>query len=135
MDVIRVEIVKLYNVYAIKHLQKQENDLAKYYLDLCDKFPAKDPDCFLITKNNYSCYYSNIGQYRNARNIMTDITKIHIIKVIDEISYQNTDNNNNNDDKNENNKQSSQSIVKKIDYSPIANDYSNLCALNNKVKK
>ena len=58
------------------------------------------------------------------------------IKVIDEISYQNTDNNNiNNDDKNENNKQSSQSIVKKIDYSPIANDYSNLCALNNKVKK
>lgn len=122
MESIRKEIVKLYNIFAVKHLQKSENELAKYYLDLCEKFPCNDVECHLITKNNYSCYYSNVGQYRNAKNIMGEIVKLNLTKKSSEIIK----------DQNESQKSPSEDDC---NYSYLANDFSNLCALSNKVKK
>ena len=91
--------------------------MAKYYLSVCDKFPTKDLECFLIKKSNYSCYYNNIGQYRNARNTMNEIIKINLTKKSEELQ-----NNLENNDKN-------------YDFSQIANDFSNLCAFNNRINQ
>ncbi len=121
MGKISKEMVMLYNILAVKHLQKSDNELAKYYLDLCEKCNCKDIECYLITKNNYSCYYSNVGQYRNAKNIMGEIVKLNVTKknsqIIQDHSEEQTLN------------------LDDCDYSNLANDYSNLCALSNKVKR
>jgi len=118
VEIIHKEIVKIYNYFVVLHLQKSENEMAKYFLTICEKFPTKDLECFLITKSNWSCYYNNIGQYRSARNIMNEIIKINLSRKSEEI----------------------QNIIdfnekKNFNFSEIANDYSNLCALNNRIKQ
>ncbi len=109
--------MKIYNYFVVKHLQNSENELAKGFLAICEKFPTKDLECFLIKKNNYSVYYNNIGQYRNARNIMNEILKINITKKSEEIQ-----------DCVENNMKGF------YDFTQIGNDCSNLCAFNNSIK-
>lgn len=86
--------------------------MGRYFLNLADKFLYKDLETYLITKNNYCCYYTNIGQHRNARNIMTELLKINTLRKIEEL---------------EEDRQVSK-------YSEIANDYSNLCAIDNNLK-
>jgi len=96
--------------------------MAKYYLDLCEKFPCNDIECYVITKNNYACYYSNIDQFRNAKNIMGDIVKLNVTKKNSEIIRDQNDN-------------SYDNLYEGCDYSNLANDFSNLCAMGNKVKR
>jgi hypothetical protein len=56
--------------------------MAKYFLQMSEKFLHKDLETYLATKNNFCCYFSNIGHYRNSKAIMNELLKINSIKKI-----------------------------------------------------
>jgi len=56
--------------------------MAKYFLQMSEKFLHKDLETYLATKNNFCCYFSNIGHYRNSKAIMSELMKINSIKKI-----------------------------------------------------
>jgi hypothetical protein len=80
---------------------------------MSDKFLHKDLESYLATKNNLCCYYCNTGMVRNSKNIMSDISNINELKLISHLYDANTP---------------------YIPYSEAANDLSNICVFENKLK-
>jgi hypothetical protein len=95
-------------------LQKGEKEKTKYFLDLCEKFFNMDDfNSYILTKNNYCCYYSEIGQLRSARNLLIETSKLKILNKIEEMSSKKSDD---------------------FNYlNEIANDFTNLSAIENKI--
>jgi len=59
--------------------------MAKYFLQMSEKFLHKDLETYLATKNNFCCYFSNIGHFRNSKTIMNELLKINCFKKIEEL--------------------------------------------------
>lgn len=119
---VKKQIIKVYNSSAIQHIQKGENEMAKYYLDLSEKFLYGDYESYMVTKNNFCCYYTSVKQQRNARNLMNELLKLNLLKKTEELIIDNSDQYN--EDLNKN----------CINYNDIANNYSNLCGIDNQLK-
>lgn len=77
-------MIKCWNVLALKHLEKGENEKAKQYLETIDKFAIEDFSSYIATKTNLSCYYSNTNHFRNSKNVMSDIRRINIMKKLND---------------------------------------------------
>jgi hypothetical protein len=82
---VKKQIIKINNNSAVSYLQKQENEMAKYFLQMSEKFLHKDLETYLATKNNFCCYFSNIGHFKNSKTIMNQLLKINCFKKIEEL--------------------------------------------------
>jgi vacuolar-type H+-ATPase subunit I/STV1 len=114
-------IIKLNNINSMICLQnKSEAEKAKNYLDDCSYFLSNDDlESYMVTKNNYCCYYSNTGHHRNSKNVMNELLKINILNNLNE-QFDSSSNVNDQDHG--------------VNYLNIANDYSNICAIDNQLK-
>jgi hypothetical protein len=113
-------IIKLNNVNSMICLNKSEVEKAKTYLDDCSFFLSNDDlESYIVTKNNYCCYYSNTGHHRNSKIVMNEMLKINILNNLNgQLESTSTSN----------------SEEQGFNYLNIANDYSNICAIENQLK-
>jgi hypothetical protein len=133
-------MIKCWNVFALRHLEKNQNEQAKAYLDLIDKYSIEDYSSYITTKTNLSCFYNNTNHFRNSKKIMSEIRRINIVKKLND-TYSETVNDMNFEKKVENTepvKKFDESIIQyeiDLNYSDIALDYNNICSIQNKLKK
>jgi hypothetical protein len=135
---LRKEMIKCWNIFALKHLEKNENEKAKHYLDLIDKYEIEDYSSYVTTKTNLSCYYNNTNHFRNSKSTMFDIKRINIMKKLNDY-YKETACDINFEKKN-NIKEDSKSkctfeLIIAFNYSDIALDFHNICSIQSKLKK
>ena len=78
-------MIKCWNIFALKHLEKNENEKAKNYLDIIENNSIEDYSSYVTTKTNLSCYFNNTNHLRNSKNVMSNIKRINIVKKLNEI--------------------------------------------------
>lgn len=133
-------MIKCWNIFALRHLENNENEKAKAYLDLIDNYSIEDYSSYVTTKTNLSCFYNNTNHFRNSKKIMSEIRRINIVKKLNDV-FSETISDINFEKKGENteliNKVNESINLFKLDfnYSDIALDYNNICSIQNKLKK
>ena len=78
-------MIKCWNIFLLKHLEKNENDKAKYYIDLIENYSIEDYSSYVTSKTNLSCYYNNTNHFRNSKITMNDIKKLNIAKKLNDV--------------------------------------------------
>jgi len=136
---IKHNIVKLNNINAMTHLKKGDTETSKYLLDMCDKFLSiYDYESYFLTKNNFCCLYTNLKQFRSSKIIMNDLIKMNILRAVDKFNKLDSEGgdileNQNEPNKNFNEMSNDVSNDQGMVYNNLALDFSNLCAIDNKL--
>ena len=78
-------MIKCWNIFLLKHLEKNENDKAKHYIDLIENYSIEDYSSYVTSKTNLSCYYNNTNHFRNSKIAMNDIKKLNIAKKLNDV--------------------------------------------------
>ena len=78
-------MIKCWNIFALKHLERNENEKAKHFLDIIEKYAIEDYSSYVTTRTNLCCYFNNTSRLRNSKNVMSDIRKLNIMKKLNDI--------------------------------------------------